>query len=413
MYCRKCGQQIPDSASLCTWCGIPVVTVSNHEGAVRVSEDTAQALPNARKKHALSTILIIAGCVAVAGAALIFFLINAGLNDRYQQAYELMDTGDAAEAKAIFVELGAFKDAKDLVQECQSLIDYHAAKLKLDSGSYEEAKQAFAALGSFEDADKMAQECQNAIDYNEAISLKESGELAKAREKFAALGNFQDAAQMAQNCQDELDYNTAVALMQEGRYEQAKQIFDEIVMFSDSLTLASECQSHIDYSAAELVFNNGQYYEAYQMFSSLSGFSDAADRATACFQSNPDNGELYRNPDYSKKSCAVTIKVGNTGESLYLKIYTPDDVLVSTVFVTSGKKTKIKLPSGSYRMKAAYGVNWFGETDMFGDEGYYEVLIFEDGTDIDTLSSKYIYTLSFLQQEGGNIGGMNVNPEGF
>jgi hypothetical protein len=96
-----------------------------------------------------------------------------------------------------------------------------------------------------------------------------------------------------------------------------------------------------------------------------------------------------------------------------LKIYAPDDVLVSTVFVASGQKAKVKLPSGSYRMKAAYGVEWFGETDMFGGAGYYEVLIFEDGTDIDTLSSKYVYTLSFLQQEGGNIGGMNVGPEGF
>lgn len=411
MYCRKCGQQIPDSASLCTQCGAPVVTVSNQ--AVRVPEDTAQASPYARKKHTLRTILIIAGCVAVAGALLTFFLINAGLNDRYQQAYELMDAGNPAEAKTVFVELGAFKDANDLAQECQRLIDYHAAKQKLDGGSYEEAKQAFAALGSFEDADKMAQECQNAMDYHEAISLKESGELAKAREKFAALGNFQDAAQMAQNCQDEMDYNTAVALMQDGSYEQAKQKFDELGMFMDSLTLSSECQNHIDYSAAELVFNNGQYYDAYELFTSLNGFSDAGDRAMACFQPNPDTGEIYRNSDYSKKSCAVTIKVGNAGESLYLKIYTPDDVLVSTVFVASGKKTKIKLPSGSYRMKAAYGVDWFGETDMFGDGGYYEVLIFEDGTDIDTLSSKYIYTLSFLQQEDGNIGGMNVGAEDF
>jgi len=410
MYCRKCGQLLPSSKVTCTRCGAAVVSVSDQR-AEEEPKDTLKA--GSAKKHTLRTVLIIAGCVAVAGAVLAFFLINAGLNDRYQQACDAMDSGDIAEAKAAFAELGAFNDAKDLAAECQSLIDYDAARQKMDDGYYEEAKQAFAALDSFEDADIMAQNCQNSIDYNSAVLLKEKGDLERARDAFTALGGFQDAEQMARDCQDQLDYNEAAALMEAGDYEGAKQIFDRLDVFSDSMALSAKCQNHIDYSAAETALNNQEYYDAYQLFSSLGGFSDADERARACVQPNPKNGELYRNTDFKSKSCSVTIKVGDTGESLYLKIYTPDDVLVSTVFVASAQKTKVKLPSGSYRMKAAYGVEWFGETDMFGDAGYYEVLIFEDGTDIDTLSSKYVYTLSFLQQEDGNVGGMNVAPEGF
>jgi len=410
MYCRKCGQLLPSTKVTCTRCGAAVVTGSN-QGSAQERKTVAQEAPT--KKHTLRTVLIIAGCVMVVGAVLAFFLINAGLNERHQQACDLMDSGDIAEAKAIFVELGAFKDAKGLAEECQSLIDYDAAKQKMDEGNYEEAKQAFAALGSFEDADKMAQNCQNSIDYSSAVLLKEKGDLEKAKDSFAALDDFQDAEQMAQDCQNQLDYNAAAALLENGEYEKAKQVFDRLDVFLDSMALSVQCQNHIDYSAAETALNNGEYYEAYELFSALGGFSGADERVLDCVQPNPKNGELYRNPDFKSKSCSVTIKVGDTGESLYLKIYTADDVLVSTVFVTSGQKTKIKLPSGSYRMKAAYGVEWFGKTDMFGNAGYYEVLIFEDGTDIDTLSSKYIYTLSFLQQEDGNVGGMNVGPDGF
>ncbi len=412
MFCRKCGEQLSDSMEICPRCGAPVAAVSNEGDAVG-PEIIPQADPVPRKKHTLRTVLIIAGCVAAVGAALAFVLINAELNERYQYACDLMDAGDTSEAKAVFAQLGAFEDAKDLVQECQNLIDYNAAKQKLDDGSYEEAKQAFAALGSFEDANKMVQECQNAKEYNEASSLKESGELASAKDLFLSLGSYEDAKEQALECQNQMDYDKAMGLMDEGFYQDAKAIFDELDPFSDAHTYSLRCQEYIDYAIADAYYNNGEYYKAYRIFLPMFEFLDAGDRAMDCFQPNPDNGELYRNPDFGKKSCAVTIKVGGTEESLYLKVYTPDDVLVSTVFVAAGKKTKIKLPTGSYRMKAAYGVDWFGETDMFGDDGYYEVLIFEDGTDIDTLSSKYIYTLSFLQQEDGNIGGMNVGAEDF
>ncbi len=407
LFCRKRGQQSADSAGLCTQSGAEAGNATDRETA-----ESAQTSPVIWKKLNLKMVLITAGCVLAVCAVFVPVLINAALNDRYQQACDLMDAGDAAKAKAVFLELGAFEDAKSMAQECQSIIDYNAAKQMMDNERFADAEKAFAALGGFEDAEKMAEECRNTIEYNSAVLLKESGKLEQAKNAFLALGNFQDAAQMARDCQNELDYNAAVALMETGQYEQAKQIFDSLDKFWDSSTLSSACRNHMDYSAAELALNNKEYHDAYRLFSSLNGFSDAAERALACVQPNPDNGELYRNPDFGSKACSVTIKVGDTGESLYLKIFTPDDVLVSTVFVASGQKTKIKLPTGSFRMKAAYGVEWFGETDMFGDDGYYEVLIFEDGTDIDTLSSKYIYTLSFLQQEG-NIGGMNVGNEDF
>ncbi len=417
MFCRRCGQQLTENMSFCLNCGTPI-SVQENPAKTDVMNGPGQEEPGAfrhkaqmvpKKKHTLRTVLIIAGCVLAVCGALVPVLINADLNSRYEKASDLLDSGEAEEAKTVFADLGGYKDAKDMIQAC----DYYNANQLMDSGSYEEAKAAFSALGNYEDADKQAQKCQNKIDYNNAISLKDSGESEQARDIFLSLGSFEDAEALAQECQNQMDYDYATSYMNSADYEEAKVVFESLGSYLDAEQLAAECGNHVDYNTADWWATTGDFYGAYLQFMALGDFSDAAERALACIQPNPENGELYRNPDYAKKSCAINIKNGSTDSSVYLKIYTSDDVLVSTVFIGAGQKAKVKLPSGSYRFKRAVGNNWFGETDMFGNEGYYEVLLFDNGSDVTKLSSSYIYTLSFAVEDGGNISGEQVGAEGF
>ncbi len=419
MFCRRCGEQLSEGMNFCQKCGVAVspeqqaptpatMEIPKQEPGV-MGMGQPQTMNASKKTHTRRTVLIIAGCVVAVCAVLVPVLINVSLTARYQSACEMLDSGEAEEAKTVFAALGSFSDAKEKTQAC----DYFSAEQMMNGGSYAEAKTAFAALGDFEDADQKAVECQNTLDYNEAVSLKEDGETEQARDIFLSLGSFEDAQAQGQECQNMLDYNQATGLMDQGAYEEAKVIFDELGTYYDAMLFSARCQNNIDYAAADELYNNGEYYEAYKIFWNMDSFKDNYDRAFACIQPNPENGELYRNPEYGKKSCAVTIKNGSELNSVYLKIYTADDVLVSTVFVNAGQKVKVKLPTGSYRFKKATGYDWFGETDMYGSDGYYEVLIFEGGSDVTKLSSSYIYTLSFAVEEEGNIGGTEVGSEGF
>lgn len=417
MFCRRCGHQVSENMSFCQHCGTAVspeaqpVSTPVVNGPIQYVNQTAgiDTRRQPKNKHTLRTVLIIAGCVLAVCGALVPVLINADLSSRYNQASEMLDSGDAQEAKAMFLKLGSYKDSEDMVQAC----DYFSAEQMMDDGSYEEAITAFAALGSYEDADEQAKKCQDTLDYNNAITLKDSGETEQARDIFLSLESFEDAAAQAQECQNMLDYDKAAGLMNQGAYEEAKGLYDALTEYKDAAQLSLDCQNNIDYAAADAKFNDGNYYEAYKMFTLVNGFKDAADRIADCIQQKPQSGELYRNPDYAKKTCAVNIKLGGLLNSLYVKVYTEDDVLVSTVFLNPGEKTKIKLPTGTYRFKAAYGTDWFGEKDMFGDYGYYEKLIFDDGKDTWSLTSKYIYTLSMMQEEEGNMGSTEIGPEGF
>lgn len=416
MFCRRCGQQLSEDMSFCLNCGTPVSFTDNApqpEPPVQNSglNDTARRADSAKpkKKHTLRTVLIITGCVLAVCAVLIPVLINKNLNDRYENACSLLDRGDTEQAKAVFSELGGFKDAKDMILAC----DYSSGEELMNSGSFEEAKAVFATLGDYEDADKLSQECQNTLDYNHAIELKDGGEAEQARDIFLQLGTYEDAETLAQDCQNMLDYEQATGLLDQGSYQDAKAIFDALGSYSDAMLCSATCQNNIDYAAADTLYNNGEFYEAYKIFQNMDSFKDNYDRASACIQPNPENGELYRNADYGKKSCALTIKNGSSTDSVYVKIYTPENVLVSAVFINAGQKAKVKLPSGSYRFKKAMGIDWFGETDMYGDEGYYELLIFKGGADVTGLSSSRIYTLSFAVEGEGNINGEQVGVDGF
>ncbi len=416
MFCRRCGQPLFENMSFCRNCGTAVSpeekrvktqTMNGSDQNTNVVIESRAAAP--KKKHTLRTVLITAGCVLAVCAVLVPVLITADLSGRYEKASDLLDSGKAQEAKAVFAELGGFKDAKDKVQAC----DYSSAEQLMNGGSYEEAKAVFAALGDYEDADKQAQICQNTLDYDRAVSLKDSGEAAQAKDIFLSLGSFENAAEQAQECQNQMDYDYAMNYMNSADFEEARVVFESLGSFSDSEELAAECGRHADYNSADMWVTTGYYYSAYRQFTALGDFMDSAERAQACIQPNPENGEMYRNPDFGKKSCAINIKNGSEDSSIYLKIYTADDVLVSTVFIGGGQKAKVKLPSGSYRFKQATGYDWFGETQMFGDDGYYEVLLFKDDSDTTKLSSSYIYTLSFAVEDGGNISGEQVSAEDF
>ncbi len=399
MNCSKCNAQIEDGADFCTQCGQPA----------RAPENTAQGtgVPPAGKPglKLRTKILIVSACaLVVACAVLIPVLLETARAAKYEEAFALMDSGELPEAKEEFDELKEYKESADMAQQCQNMMDYQDANELMSAGDYAAAKKAFDSLSGYEDSSKLSAECQNVMDYDSAVAFMDAGDNKSALDIFLKLGDYSDASKLAEDCQDILDYDAAKALMEAGDFEKAKEGFSALIGYEDSLSLIKVCENEMDYIAAEKAYDQGEFYSAYAVFYGLSGFKDATDRAEQCIQPDPKTGEIYRNPDYSAKKRSLTFKTPDDGKSTYIKIYSEDGDLVSTLFIASGKKLKVKLPSGTYRFKTAAGAKWFGEKDMFGDEGWYSLVMFGENKDTWTLKSGYIYTLKLRVTSGGNEG---------
>ncbi len=397
MYCRKCGNQMPDGEKFCNQCGtpvspddasplqeqpgvMPVYPAGAEQGGAYVppmydaggsGRRTDKPKPDSRKK--LRTMLIIAGGVLVlAAAVLIPVLIEKAHSDRYEAAFAMMDSGDFGEAKAEFIELGEYRESPDMAEECQDTMDYNAAVAFQDAGEFEQARDAFAALGSFKDADEKSAECQNTLDYNAAAVLMDAGSNEQARDAFTTLGSFLDSADLAAECQNRIDYDAAAELMDAQNYEAALTAFTALGYYSDASDMAMECLNSIDYIAADAAFSDGRFYTAFLAFYDLGDFKDSVERCVACLQEPPKNGELYRNEDFAKK-LSVTIKNEDPVDACF-KIYSSDQVLVSIVYVSAGSKLKIKLPKGGYYVNGGFGEQWFGMEEFFGSNARYQEL---------------------------------------
>lgn len=407
MLCSKCGADIPDQAEFCTNCGNPVVkTEANIE-----TISGAEPLPATHKKpkHLKAVIISAASVLAAAGCVVLALVLIHNANvARYNGALAVMST-DPAHAKAEFTALGGFEDSTAEAKTCQNMLDYTDAKNKMDAENYPDAEASFESLGSYAESASLAAQCKAHIDYNNAAALKKAGKTGDALTAFKALGSFLDSAAQATDCQNIIDYAAAKALYDSGDYLKARDAFADLVDYGDSNSMRDLCS----YEIADGYYKEGKYFSAYTIFPMLNGVKDSAELAMSCVRNDyTKTGELYRNPDYKSGKVPITFKTPDDKNVSYIKIY-KGDTLVSTVYIASGKKVKIKLPAGTYSFNAAYGVQWFGETEMFGDMGYYCQVVFDkSGGTTWKLKTHWIYTLTLRMSKGGYMGNV-IGPSGF
>lgn len=97
---------------------------------------------------------------------------------------------------------------------------YNNAVEMMESGDFAEAEAAFSALGDYQDARAKATECQ----YGRAMALFESGDYALAKEIFSSLGEYQDSQSKSADCDDgmrESAKTKAAELILQGSYDDA------------------------------------------------------------------------------------------------------------------------------------------------------------------------------------------------
>ncbi len=378
----------------------------------------------------------------------------------YTAAKEAMDKGEYETAAAGFEKLTGFEDAGALAEECRNAAAYTEGKALFEVGSYTEASEAFTRANGYKDAEALAEESLNAAAYTEGKALFESGSFADALEAFTRANGYQDAEALAEETRRAIAYENGKSLFDEGSYAEAVAELEQAGDYKDTQTLilqcrvlmtgqeiadamsqkdyagalklldsqygksvdshdalVKECKNWIKYGEAEEALSKGMNYTAYKAFKALGSFEDARDRAAGCIVPTPSTGETYRNPSYKSAGCSLKI-VPNTasGTNTYFKVYKVEgekEILVSCVFIRGGATATIKLPAGTYVLKTSNSTgSWYGATEMFGDDGVYQRLRVNAGSDRFKLNRGGQYVLT-MKTQNGDVTGKNEPRKDF
>ena len=111
-----------------------------------------------------------------------------------------------------------------------------------------------------------------------------------------------------------------------------------------------------------------------------------------------------------KSSMWWDARANSVDENVYYKLYIDGNFVVSCFVPASGEAT-ITLPSGTYSMNKAYGSDWFGPDDMFGDAGEYYQCNFDGSTTVD-LEPNGVYEIS-AGGSGAGIGSTSTDRGSF
>jgi hypothetical protein len=251
----------------------------------------------------------------------------------------------------------------------------------------------------------------------------DKGDMSGALKAFRALRGYSDAAQWAGECQLSLDYDAAVSMMNNGDYPGARDAFSALGSYRDAAGMVEDCIRKC-YALAGQYCDEGNYYSAYVLFTSLGDYLDSAERAAACEQYPPKTGEIYRDSNFKlsgKKSYAViSLSAPDDGQYTLIKISTTYFVYkpVVTLFLAPGEDVEVKLPVGEvYHFKEAYGTVWYGDKELFGDDGTYIDVLFREQfkptvfSSLDISSECNLYYS--LRQNKGNLDGEQISREDF
>lgn len=121
----------------------------------------------------------------------------------------------------------------------------------------------------------------------------------------------------------------------------------------------------------------------------------------------PNTGQLSSYGD-SSTFAPLRFNVAE-GNPTYIKLYRTSGELVRTLFICSGQSYTTYMPKGSYITKYASGKNWYGEKEMFGDEGTYQ----KTDTVLEFEASGKGYEITLKNVAGGNLSSSPQKKDGF
>lgn len=116
----------------------------------------------------------------------------------------------------------------------------------------------------------------------------------------------------------------------------------------------------------------------------------------------PSNGFIERY--HSSESLApLTIRTRGDGQHYFVKLADWNTGITAlTVFIHGGQSVELTMPLGSYKLKYASGITWYGESELFGVDTHFSMA---DARFDFTVSGDQVsgYTVELFLQQDGNL----------
>ena len=330
----------------------------------------------------------------------------AGEYEKVSQAYAAMKEGNYAQAEKDFDSLDTLKAdyAKDKCLCSAYIAESEHNWVNIITNLY--AIQKNDTSFSFLDNPQSDEETMISEAYN-------SGKEADP-DKVAEILQTEDPEMTAlkDTSVNGLRYDHAKKLFDDSKYEEAMTAFEALDDFLDSESCYKEAKASYEaceakYQAGKKYYDNGEYYKARKEFLSIKGYKKADEKAESCIQSMPDNGALKA----GNGGIAFTITAPDIAYKVFVKLYDSDGNAVGQVFLHPKNSSTVNMAAGTYTIKVAYGSEWYGEKDLFGDGGIYYQLLNGSSTDFN-MENGYTYTLELLKSADGNVGSKHLDGAG-
>ena len=257
----------------------------------RIADEKAAEEAKKKAKRSAKIAGIVAACAAVIAASLVTIKVIIP-TVKYNNAVELFNNKQYAEALEAFETLDGYKDSAELVVRSK----YNKAIGLMNDEQYEEAISWFEQVKDYKDTKKIIVTCQDAIKYNSAMELMKNEQYEEAITAFEALDGYKDSAEQIKNCETacettlkDIKYNNAVSLMNEEKYEEAIALFGSLSGYKDSNAQKTACETALEtalkdikYNNAVSLMNNGKYKEASDIFLTIFSYKDSSVKKVEC-----------------------------------------------------------------------------------------------------------------------------------
>ncbi len=214
----------------------------------------------------------------------------------YDSAVECMKKQDYPAAADLLKRAYEYKDAPELLKECEALADdkeseekYQKALEYMKMGAYKNAVNLFDELGEYKDSAEQLKECDyrcgenhmKAEDYMDAIAM------------FKNITEYKDAAELLDICENivyERRYQYAKEYLENSgkkkSVEEAKEIFMEMPDYKDCRAMAEICDKELMYIKAKdsmkKRFDVNECYSCEREFMKIADYKDSTELAKKC-----------------------------------------------------------------------------------------------------------------------------------
>lgn len=308
------------------------------------------------------------------------------LEENYSDAINLYKAGKYTDALDAFTALDGYEDSLEYIEKCQENIKekkYSEAVRLYEDGKYEEAIKLFQSLDGYKDSKSRLTDCENSIKeqkYNEAIRLYEAGKYEEAIEMFESLNGYKDCKNKIIDCENaikEQKYNEAVGLYESEKYEEALKLFESLNGYKDSKDKISDCKAAIkeqNYQKAVELFNDGHYKEATKIFSEIKDYKDSSNYIWRVSVINANVGDTFYFGTYEQDN-----NTSNGQEPIEWIVISKDDdeVLVISKYVLDKIPYSTATAWNDISWEYSYAREWLNDDflDIAFDEDEIEWII--------------------------------------